>query len=513
MKRKWRQFRHWLKKRWEPIAWLFHDVREAVTKPVVKLARRVSTWWENRRGRYLLQGLPALLLALGVIFLAAVVIAGKVGSDRQQLASHYQMQAAQSMVARNWDAARVAYERLAVLDDDKPDHRYALALALQGLGQKERAVGLMGALAPLDGPQGFAPAHLWLGLIYYSQSGSNPRAQQLAEQHLTRVVKLQPEAVEAHIMLAQIYMRNSQFDKAEKHFLAGARVRPEIGLMLAGLYKERGQKENQLFWCQRSAKYFQGQLEADSGNHPARLNLAEAKLLGGQFAEARTLLQQGLALSNADVYKTRLAKNSIVWFDSLPNETDADRGQRLALIEEGLKYDPKNTELLSRLIDATSLEGDEADKARTVLQGILAQGKATGPLHFMLGVDALKQEKNELALHHFDQAFKLTPQMPDVANNLAWMLAHKEKPDLPRALDMIDSVLKRQPKDARYRETRGQILAKMARWKEALDDLSAALPELPDEKGLHATMAEAYRQLGFKDLAEQHQKLAGDKKQ
>jgi hypothetical protein len=73
---------------------------------------------------------------------------------------------------------------------------------------------------------------------------------------------------------------------------------------------------------------------------------------------------------------------------------------------------------------------------------------------------------------------------------LAWHLSQMKPPNLPRALGLIDVVVKRWPAISSCRDTRGQILAKMERWDEALVDLEAALPAMPQNLKLHLALAD-----------------------
>jgi hypothetical protein len=100
------------------------------------------------------------------------------------------------------------------------------------------------------------------------------------------------------------------------------------------------------------------------------------------------------------------------------------------------------------------------------------------------------------------------PDIPLFVNNLAGVLAVGPDADLPRALATINPVIARWPAERRFRETRGQILARMARWEEALPDLEAALAVYPDSRALHRTLAEAYEHLDAPGLAAEHRRRA-----
>ncbi len=69
-------------------------------------------------------------------------------------------------------------------------------------------------------------------------------------------------------------------------------------------------------------------------------------------------------------------------------------------------------------------------------------------------------------------------------------------------------MLKREPNQPRYRNTRGHILAMFGRWQEAATDLEASLDSLPDKSNAHRALAEAYDHLGLPVMAAQHERMA-----
>src|SRR5207253_255244 len=100
--------------------------------------------------------------------------------------------------------------------------------------------------------------------------------------------------------------------------------------------------------------------------------------------------------------------------------------------------------------------------------------------HFALGSDAWKHGRAAEARHHWEQACRIDSGKSDgasilVANNLAWLLAHQEPTDTPRALELIDQALTRSPMHPVLRGTRGQILVKLKRGKDAVADLETAV--------------------------------------
>jgi Flp pilus assembly protein TadD len=185
----------------------------------------------------------------------------------------------------------------------------------------------------------------------------------------------------------------------------------------------------------------------------------------------------------------------------------ADPAQRLQLVEEGLKYDAGNSDLLSALTPERIRPG-EAAQTRALLQRLISDGRAPAAANLILGMDAWQRRDFAVARVHWETALQLSPQLNLAANNLAWLLAHEEPRDLTRALALIDAVLQRAPNEPRFRGTRGAILAGLGRWREALPELIAALPASRASAAHHRLLSETYQHVGLSDLAQEHQNRA-----
>jgi Tfp pilus assembly protein PilF len=218
-------------------------------------------------------------------------------------------------------------------------------------------------------------------------------------------------------------------------------------------------------------------------------------------------LNQGLARTNDVRFRSSLATIHAAWADFLA-KNQAPLADRVLLLERGLQIDPSNAALLERFLRVLETGGPEAEQARTRLRGLLTEGKATASVHFTLGVDAWLHGQSEAARTHFEAADKLAPQSPIILNNLAWIGAHDKNPDLTKALKLVQLALDRQPDAVLYRGTRGVILSRMERWKDALPDLEAAIARDPKNPDIHLALAESYEHLGDREMATRHRDAA-----
>jgi uncharacterized protein HemY len=99
--------------------------------------------------------------------------------------------------------------------------------------------------------------------------------------------------------------------------------------------------------------------------------------------------------------------------------------------------------------------------------------------------------------------------LTDAANNLAWVLAHQEHPDLPRALEIASKAIDDAPSASpTLLGTRGEIYGQLENWRAARRDLEATVPALNGRPTFHALLAEVYDHLDEPTLAKQQRALA-----
>ena len=182
--------------------------------------------------------------------------------------------------------------------------------------------------------------------------------------------------------------------------------------------------------------------------------------------------------------------------------------KQLRLYQQSLTHDPENENAWAALVRLAQGGSTGAEPARAYLHSFQVSDAPPAMLYAALGSDAWNRGEAGKARECLSKAHQLDPEVPDVVNNLAWVLATSNPKDLPRALELINQAIAQSPKNASYRDTRGCILAEMGRWKDALLDLETALAAFPKKQDIHVRLAEVYRQLGMKTMAEEHHRLA-----
>jgi predicted Zn-dependent protease len=499
--RRWKRRFSWLRDWWPTWYETWGPVRRGwrYTRHLLK------EWYAGRDFRRFWISLPALLAGLLWLVFAALLLAWTPG----RITSQYTRAAQRARDSRRYEQACLAYERLMQTDRKlEPAHVYGLALSLQGMGKTDEAAALLSTIAPLDAA-GHAPAHLLLAKSILANPRRDPGWATQAESHLNWVLMAEPQNGEAQLLLGTLYAESGRWAEAREYLLKAYAARNEVALVLARVAAAQGDEAAAHNWAEKAQATFKAEAKANPGATAARIRWAEATMLLDQFAAALEILNPGLAQADNRIYRDMGSRICEQWLNKTIRVSPNDWGLRLSLVARGLEYAPNNQALIMHLIALTHLSGKEADQARDRLNALLtAGGQNSALLHFCLGADGWARGHPEEARQHFIMAYELAPQMPYIANNMAMMLSLSDPPDLPRALAIVQFLADKFPNDPHVLDTRGQILVKMGKWQEGVKCLELALPALTSKTMTHKALAEAYQHLGFKDLAEQHQRLA-----
>jgi tetratricopeptide (TPR) repeat protein len=461
---------------------------------------RLGRWWKGRRYVRLAAALPVLLALLALLAL----IVFRLGWQPASTEAKVRDTAARAMAARDFATASLAYQELLQLrSDGQPDYRFRLALSLRGQGRERESAALLRGLAPVSKAV-YAPAHFYMAKLLLSHTNASATTRATAERHLTHGLALEPKNVEAQELAGRLYLSAGRLDEAKKHLLEAVGSRNDAMLPLANVLRAQGDDSGARNWLVRAQRAYRERLsKGGSGDPEAVLGLARVLTELGEFPPAVEALESALKLQPAQEYVQVIGTVCAAWAASLEKEKPADVAGRLQVVERGLEYAPQNFQLLNHLAAITELTGPPAAAARKQLDQMLTDGGKVAFVHFCLGLRADQKGDYETARKHYTLAYELAPQMVYVANNLALTLAYGPKPDLQRALSLIDPLVAASPSDGRLRDSRGQILLQLKRYKEAVADLEYGLPLLAADQrsGAWAALAKAYEGLGMPDVA------------
>jgi tetratricopeptide (TPR) repeat protein len=434
-------------------------------------------------------------------FLTVVVAVPLLEFQESHLTEKYRTGTKEAFSSADYSLAINCLERLVDLDPANREVEYNLAVALARSGDERRALAIMQELAPV-GRAGFARAHLWLAENISSQSPLTGEHLVAMSTHLRHAHTLLPDEPQIAKRLADCLWFMGFQAQALEQLVSCVKLSPEYYYDLFYAYKAMGRSED----ANEAAKLAERHLQQAVANRPndrlSRKNWAEIRLWLNDFVGAEAILRQGQALDAEGPWDQLLASALVSQFVKRKN-AGAAADELLEYLAKGLSLNPDSEDLLNELVNFSLVEeGHEA--VDELLYDALSEGTQPALSHFVLGARAWQRGNTERAMFHMSRAYSLDHRLTNAANNIAYFQLSQANGDLELALRLVNTILEESPDVADYRETRGQILTKLQRWEDALDDLEYALLSFPENQLLHESLAKCYDNLGQHELAQRH---------
>ena len=460
----------------------------------------VGNWLASRPPGWLSRGLPA-----AVALVAAGYLALAPPPHSSSLVAKYREAAAEAAEAGDTAAAELWLEKTLQVNPMDPEHRYNLAMAAILEDQEDRGREIITSLAPEDG-LGYPPAHFWIAQDLMEQDQS-PAVLQRIEHHLLQSLEDDEDEVEAHAMLGDLYLRHNRPNVAIPHLRQAASARPELYFSLAQALRAAGLVDESLESAAKARDYYRQQMKENPSVADHRRGWAFSEQMLGNHAQAVAILEGGLDSDDAHVFEKSLVDVYINWHNAQVAAGKANLAWQLEILSRALKFGPKDPRLLTQLAKLAMRDWEQSDEALALLRELVARGVAPALVHLVIGTQSLKAGDFADANAHLQLANDQNPETPPIMNNLAWLLAHQDNPDLPRALELARTANKLSPRPEIH-DTIGTILLLMGKDREAIVELETALRGLPDNAELHGKLADAYEKLGEQELARIHRRLA-----
>ena len=409
--------------------------------------------------------------------------------------------------------AEEAYRRAVAMEPDQTDHRRHLAQSLYDQGK-------------------------------YSDA--------LAEYQ--RLADLEPDSVNDHLRMSEIYRRLQQFDKAEGQVLLAKKLAPgnlEVVYNEAAVYEAEEhyddavqvlsdavtqvKAESEFAPARRRSLgilyQLLGQVYRDEQNDSAAINTFQEMVHLGPEEDLRGRMliietyradhdlahafeETNQALSEHPKDRSLLITQAILYGENKQPELAAQTLQPL------LENSPNDLEIYSNLaqVYTESRRFGDAEKAVRSAEKLAQNPSDKETLGFLLGGMYERQKKYEQAEQAFKGVLAMDPQNAPTLNYFGYMLADRGV-RLEEAANMLKRALTRDPMNAAYLDSMGWILYKQNKLPEAEGYIRKAIDHDPHdptmlshlgdvlEKSGHADQAAAEWQ---KSLAEWHRALPAE---
>jgi len=507
---KWRLSRKWRERinHWKT------SITRVVTRPWIMVTGFFS-WigtttvaaWNSRHFKLLIQGFPALFAVIGV----AALVANAQSMDRVSLAKDYLRAGLVAAKNTDYELAQSFLEKALTLEGHKDETKFMLAMVLNQAGKSDHCFAIMRALAP-ETANGFPPAHLWLGDFVDRNYTKSQDTLRVIENHYQRgylaASSINPDSAETHsaaLRMGKMCMALGRFEDAIKYLEIALATYPYERTTLAAAYQRVNRMADRDRTLSILIDHCRLKLKGNVNDKEARNNLAMALVAMEQYREAIDVVQTGIAHDRADKNLPALLANIFAFWDiKIANQPETKIIDRFALIQQGLNLAPTHPYHLKQLVEFADMKGENGENAKKIMEEMLLRGESAPLIHFLLGGKAYNANRLEESKYHFEKAFALDPNFAAVANNLAYILSYQKNPDHERALGIINQAIEKMPGVPDMYGTRGQILTRMGRFKEALPDLERGLKRNPNDIQLHHCLSECHKASGNVGMAEMH---------
>jgi tetratricopeptide (TPR) repeat protein len=296
--------------------------------------------------------------------------------------------------------------------------------------------------------------------------------------------------VDAYIALALLANQDGKADQAQK-ILAGAREKmpnsPAIHKAIGDVFLSQGRYADGI-------GEFQHALKLDPEDLGAKFKLGSGLRRDKKFEEAKKTLDEVAAI---DRDYPGLALERGLLFEASGRIEDA-----LQAYEGALAKAPKDPDLMLRVGCGKATLGN-AKQAEPLLREVMAQRPTSSEAHHCLG-RALLVEGTRLAdaLRLLERAVELDPNRAEYHLYVGW--AANDAGNAPRAEKALTEALKLDQGLADAYWQRGVLRERQGAVRDAITDLTKALELRPSRFEAHATLADAYYDLGKEPLALEH---------
>jgi tetratricopeptide (TPR) repeat protein len=348
------------------------------------------------------------------------------------------------------------------------------------------------------------------GLLYYRLAALSQKQHHIAEAEALyrQWIEMQPKDVQAHVALAQFYRTLGRLQEAEMSYQQARKVDPSSRFAqeaLIGFYLDNHRFQDASVEIDAilkpnptdiEARILQARLSLDQGDIEKALpllqdvarkapKLAIAHLyLGIAWARKQDFAQAISALKEART----LAPNSSDIRTTLAQTYLAQGSLSLAITEAeaAIGLNPQNVSALKTLADAQLLAGDRK-RAEALLKDALDLSPSDAVIHLRLGIISRAQRRPAQALAHFEQAYKLNPNLLEALTQMADVLVSEGK--VTQARDLVGRQVSMNPQDPKLHNLLGQVLMQGRNFTEAEAAFKKAMV-------LDETMLSTYANLG-----------------
>lgn len=369
-------------------------------------------------------------------------------------------------------------------------------------------------------------AHKLLGRIYLHslgemQNGASQQVLDLAIAEFTQISELEPQDIQNHLVLGQLYTVNHQSDKARSQFEAAQKIDPnseDVALNLSRLYSETGDMKRAIATLQavpqedRTAKLafalganydqikdtkkavaaYQQSVDLDPDNLDARRGLAQSLLNNNQLEDALHAYQE---ISSADPQDAqalvRIAECQRRQGHYEPAYATLKRAQALSSDSDEILYNEALTlDALGRYAESTRLlEGLVTHSAKS--DNVYTDGEKNNRAIFLERLANVDREQT-----HTEAAVAAYQQMVQLGGDVAQrgyegeVDAYRDAKQYDKAAGVAAAAAKAMPQDKHIQLMLAAQLADTGHTAEGLGLVNAQLKHNAEDREVYLALAQ-----------------------
>lgn len=461
-------------------------------------------WFLTRPYGGLALGLPAILAMFVVLCLF-----GLSNPKQHQRVNSLSAILKTAYLAQDNTAVELCLRSLLQVKPDRTDLQVAHAVALTALDRKDEAIESMKGLYLATSS---TRAAFWLAT---NTLDLNELREWTLEQHnefreymKAALSSSDDWSIDDREIVMAKYLVGIQAKNEAIGFLAKLEPdHPELALTTSILCASMGDSKSAQFFAARATEHHRVALREKQSDLQIRANLVQALVIQNREEEALQVIDEGLVHSNSPEIRQLKSDTLIMWSHRIKSEseTDAFTGKRLNLIFEAVKSTPNRPIVMDAVFDiAMECRKSPDPEVRNLLTQTV-QSVDPHVLHMLRGTVAAMDGDLDKAIYHLRIAEPSATSLPVIYNNLAVAISSKSDANLLEALRLVELAILGDSKQFYFRETRGQILAKLDRHEEALRELEAAMFQTELLPLILPTMITSCYKLGLDTTAKEYE--------
>ncbi|QDT03483.1 Tetratricopeptide repeat protein [Rubripirellula lacrimiformis] len=453
------------------------------------------------------------ILVIGTLVVSSIAAWSEKSGWRERLLDR-QLQTA--IERDDYGTAELVLDRKIRLTPDDTQLLYRLGLTKDALDERETATEMMRTLVSTKRHD---PAARWLLQNEFVGKDwstlSVPEKDEFGEL-LKLLYSEAPNDLAIKTMYADYLIANGDFNKAIPLLDDLSRIQPMRGLQAAALARSQGNDALADRLATRTLDSVNQLIEEDPTNSILALAVAQNQLFLMRHAEAIRTLEAAIRRAKTDEDKRTLAMalgdGIVAWIKHMESTSTNSKQERLLalqMLQVALRNAPNNPRVLTVVADLVLATLNDDDEQLVAVRNALVSGSSPGIAHFIRGTAALMKGDVDRAQTSLELAAKELPNSGAILNNLAVAISTKDEGNLERALQISEQAIRQTPNATpHFYETRGQILLRLGRPKDAIPDLERAVSVPSLAKNAHLSLAKCYEAIGDDEIAKLHTEAA-----